>query len=139
MRFLSQRFRLLLKILLGAQELGKCSKIARRKLGRRRGRKEKHGIRKPRDFCLGRVPNLEIITLVLADDILDVLRQGGAVDFRPTTGFAHAVENVEYDAGESVALDKALLVVWDLANLTAGGQNGSKLANTMRACDLRRA
>lgn len=79
-----------------------------------------------RELCLGRVPDLDGLG-VLADQILEVDRQGAAVALEPLAVGFDPLGDVEDDGGEAVLVEVDFLVVGDLAD-RAGGvvRGGSK-------------
>ncbi|CAG9980762.1 unnamed protein product [Clonostachys byssicola] len=70
------------------------------------------------ELGFGRVPDLGGID-VAADELLEVRRQGSAVDLGSGSRPAHALGDVEDDAGEAVLVDPDLLVVRDFSEFAA--------------------
>ncbi|VUC34569.1 unnamed protein product [Clonostachys rosea] len=80
--------------------------------------KDKRHSAKTGELGLGGVPDLEGI-LVRADEILEVRRHGPAVDLGSGARLAHALGDVEDDAGEALLVDPDLLVVRDFSDFAA--------------------
>lgn len=81
---------------------------------------------------LRRVPNLDCIDVV-AHQLLQVRREGPPVILQRTACWAHALCDVEDDAGEAVLVDVDFLVVWDLAELAVTRANWSATVKTSQA------